>query len=201
MRALVLAVLLAAPVAAEGIAQSPRPVGNPRLAVPAPVAPIEAGVVAPEPPQGALARSPRPVARPEVQVSAAEAPEATDPVPQAEVPLAEVRPLTRREKRRLRREAASMEGAVCGVPAIKGEAIADIGSPTRGCGVDEPVRVVSVSGVRLSQGATVDCSVAQALNTWVDQVAQPAFDGRLVELQIAAHYVCRSRMSWRTGRC
>jgi hypothetical protein len=192
MRALALALLLASspavPVAAEVITQSPRPVGNPWVTASAPVA-VQASAVQLEGPQGALARSPRPVPRPELQVAAAPVAE----TPEVEVPLAEVRPLTRREKRRLRREAASMEGAVCGVPAIKGEAIADIGSPSRGCGVDDPVRVTSVSGVRLSQGATVDCSVAQALNTWVAEVAQPAFDGRLVELEIAAHYVCRSR--------
>lgn len=86
-----------------------------------------------------------------------------------------------------------MKGAVCGVAAIKGEQIAPIGSKTGGCGVPEAVRVTSVSGVRLSQAATVDCSLAKALNTWVEDVAQPAFDGRLSELQVAAHYICRSR--------
>jgi hypothetical protein len=86
-----------------------------------------------------------------------------------------------------------MAGAVCGIPAIKGEEIAPITSKVSGCGVEEAVRVTSVAGVQLSQAATVDCSVAQALNTWVDGVAQPAFKGRLTELQIAAHYVCRSR--------
>lgn len=86
-----------------------------------------------------------------------------------------------------------MEGAVCGVPTIKGEEIAPIQSKVAGCGVPEAVRVTSVAGVRLSQAATVDCSIATALNTWVQDVAQPAFDGRLSELQIAAHYICRSR--------
>lgn len=86
-----------------------------------------------------------------------------------------------------------MDGAVCGVPSIKGQEIAPIGSNIGGCGVPEAVAVTSVAGVRLSQTATVDCSVAKALNTWVDEVAQPAFDGKLFELRIAAHYICRSR--------
>ncbi|NJS40402.1 MAG: extensin family protein, partial [Rhodobacteraceae bacterium] len=111
----------------------------------------------------------------------------------AEVDLAAVAPPSRKERRKKAREAASMEGAVCGVPAIKGEVIAPIQSKVGGCGVEDPVRVTSISGVRLSQAATVDCSIATALNTWVSDVAQPAFDGKLAELQIAAHYICRSR--------
>ncbi|MBA3911305.1 MAG: hypothetical protein C0524_15895 [Rhodobacter sp.] len=86
-----------------------------------------------------------------------------------------------------------MAGAVCGVASIKGEEIAPIGSKVSGCGVPEAVRVTSVAGVRLSQPATMDCSLAKGLNTWVDEVAQPAFNGRLSELRIAAHYVCRGR--------
>ena len=57
----------------------------------------------------------------------------------------------------------------------------------------EPVRVTSVAGVRLSQAATVDCNIAKSLNAWVDEVAQPAFDGKLSELRVAAHYICRGR--------
>ena len=64
-----------------------------------------------------------------------------------------------------------MQGAVCGVPAIKGEEIASIKSNVNGCGVSDAVAVTSVAGVRLSQTATVDCSVAKALNSWVDEVA------------------------------
>ena len=86
-----------------------------------------------------------------------------------------------------------MVGAVCGVASIKGEEIAPITSKVKGCGVENPVRITSVAGVKLSQSATVDCSIAKQLNAWVEEVAQPAFDGNLVELQVAAHYICRSR--------
>ncbi|MBL9048045.1 MAG: extensin family protein [Tabrizicola sp.] len=110
-----------------------------------------------------------------------------------DVDLGSVKPETRKERRKKKREQASMEGAVCGVPAIKGQEIAAIKSKVKGCGVPEAVAITSVAGVRLSQAATVDCSIAKALNSWVDEVAQPAFDGKLVELRIAAHYVCRSR--------
>lgn len=110
-----------------------------------------------------------------------------------EVDLASIAPPTKKERRKKKREQASMEGAVCGVPAIKGQEIAPIRSNVSGCGVKEAVAITSVSGVRLSQAATVDCTIAKALNSWVNEVAQPAFDGKLAELRIAAHYTCRSR--------
>lgn len=154
-------------------------------------------------PAGAMARSLRPVARPRALVERIAALRAapaetglklSSKPPAAEVELAAAAPpLTAREKRKKKREAATMQGAVCGVASIKGEPIAPIGSRVSGCGVEDPVRVTSVAGVRLSQAATVDCSIARALNSWVDEVAQPAFNGQLSELRIAAHYVCRGR--------
>ena len=90
-------------------------------------------------------------------------------------------------------EIASAKGAVCGVGAIKGEKIAPIKGKVKGCGLQEGVRVTSVSGVRLSQAITVDCATALALNTWVRDVLQPTYDGKVSELRIAAHYMCRTR--------
>ncbi len=56
------------------------------------------------------------------------------------------------------------------------------------------MRVKAVSGVRLSQPATLDCTTATALRKWVDAGLQPAFGRtKVVELRVAAHYVCRSR--------
>ncbi len=167
------------------------------------MAAADASVQATAFPPGAMARSLRPLARPRAlveQIAALRVAPAeiglklSSRPPEAEVePAAAAPPLTPREKRKKKREAASMQGAVCGVAAIKGEPIAPIGSKVSGCGVEEPVRVTSVAGVRLSQAATVDCSIARALNSWVDEVAQPAFNGQLAELRIAAHYVCRGR--------
>lgn len=113
--------------------------------------------------------------------------------PEADVDLSGIAPESRKERRKKKRELESMEGAVCGIPSIKGQEIAPIESNISGCGVPEAVAVTSVSGVRLSQAATVDCTIATALNSWVNEVAQPAFDGKLAELKIAAHYACRSR--------
>lgn len=154
------------------------------------------------PPPDALARSLRPIPRPDAltirlagltATSNAPGLDLSGQEPDNEVDLAAIPPPTRKEERKKRREKVSMAGSVCGVSAIKGEEIARIGSKVGGCGVENPVRVTSVAGVRLSQAATVDCSIAKALNSWVDEVAQPAFDGKLVELQVAAHYICRSR--------
>ena len=199
---------------AQEIDRSPRPPVNPRLAVlaaaPAPApgatadvpvaeAPTEVAAAAPE---DVLVRSLRPAPRPPALADRIAALKATSNAPgldlsgqppEDELDLAAIPPPSKKEERRKKREKASMKGAVCGVPAIKGEEIARIRSKVGGCGVEDPVMVISVSGVRLSQAATVDCSFAKALNSWVDEVAQPAFDGKLVELQIAAHYICRSR--------
>jgi hypothetical protein len=203
--------VLAGMAGAETVDRSPRPPMNPALVVAAAPEPPSANPTADLPVvtevegsqhfASAITRSLRPKARPkaltarlaELKAGAGEAglDLASAPAPEPEVAAAP--PLTRKEKRKKAREAASMAGAVCGIPAIKGEAMAPITSKVEACGVAEPVRLTSVSGVRLSQAATVDCSIAKSLNAWVDEVAQPAFDGKLVELQVAAHYICRGR--------
>jgi hypothetical protein len=218
VRGLLTAVVLclATAAGAEGVERSPRPPANPALVAPVasavapPVAPVPKVTPAAAPPtdveaaprdSAAVVRSLRPRPRPaalterlaQLKAGAAEAGLDLASAPAAEPEIAAAPPLTRKEKRKKKRESASMEGAVCGIPAIKGEPIAPIGSNVGGCGVAEPVRVTSVAGVRLSQAATVDCSIAKALNSWVDEVAQPAFKGNLVELQVAAHYICRGR--------
>ena len=222
MRGLLLAVsiVLAQGASAQELDRSPRPLANPRQMVAAPeavvapvatVATVEAAMPADTVavPENALLRSLRPLPRPGALAERIAGLKATSNAPgldlsgqepQDDVDLAAIPPPTKKEERRKRRERASMKGAVCGVPAIKGEEIARIRSNVGGCGIEDPVMVTSVSGVRLSQAATVDCSIAKALNSWVDEVAQPAFDGRLVELQIAAHYICRSRNNVRGAK-
>jgi hypothetical protein len=198
-----LVLCLAAPAVAEGVAQSPRPPANPRLiAAPAPEAPQEPAVAA-VPAEGAvMAQSLRPMPRPRALAeriaglkAASNAPGLDLSTDQSggDIDLATIAPPSKKEERRKKREAASMKGAVCGVSSIKGEEIGPIRSNVKGCGVEDAVRVTSVGGVELSQAVTVDCSVVQGLDTWVKKVAQPAFDGKLVRLQIAAHYICRSR--------
>ncbi len=218
MRGLLLALCLCLGQAAlaQEIERSPRPPLNPRLTgatvlpATAPDLQSQAAALAPSVvatgggplPEGAMARSLRPVSRPgalveriAVLTSTSNAPglDLSGKLPDDEVDLAAIPPPSKKEERKKKREKASLKGSVCGVAAIKGKEMSPIKSKVGGCGVENPVAVISLAGVRLSQTVTVDCSIAKALNQWVDEVAQPAFDGKLVEMQIAAHYICRSR--------
>ena len=84
---------------------------------------------------------------------------------------------------------------------ITTDELARITSNVRGCGVEEPVRVTMVDGVRLTTPATIDCTTATALRTWIDQGLRPAFKGReIVELRIAASYICRPRNNQRGAK-
>lgn len=195
-----LILLAATPAAAQGVERSPRPLPNPVYA--------GAAVEAPVAPADVLAQSLRPLARPgalDTKVAAARGARRPEPGldlsgPVEEPALASVAPPSKKEQRRKKAEAATRAGSVCGVAAIKGEAISPIRSKVRGCGVPEAVLVTAVSGVRLSQGATVDCATAEALNTWVGEVLQPAYRESVVELRVAAHYICRSRNNIRGAK-
>lgn len=207
-RGLALALILAAgPLAAQEIDRSPIPPPNPAhlQTAPAPEAamPGAAAPAAAPAPADALTASLRPRPRPAeltakvAAVRAAEAAAAAGPdllalsPPPPEEPVAAPEPPKKKKKKD--KETGSRKGSVCGVNAIKGEKIAPIKSKIKGCGLKDGVRVTSVSGVKLSQAATIDCDTARALNTWVDRVVQPAFRGDVVELRVAAHYICRSR--------
>ena len=199
--ALAAAAPLALPLAAQQLDRSPVPPARPAL----PASPAAAPEAAPAVGDAALLSSPRPQPRPvaitgkvaavrEASAAKAAGPDllATRPAPRpddAELALAEPAPKSKKKNR----ETGSRKGSVCGVNAIKGEKIATIKSKVKGCGLKDGVRVTSVSGVALSQGATIDCATAKALNTWVEQVVQPAFRDQVVELKVAAHYICRSR--------
>jgi hypothetical protein len=89
----------------------------------------------------------------------------------------------------------SASGSVCGVNAIKGVKMRT-SSENSGCGIAEPVRVTSVSGVRLIPPTVIDCAAARSVNEWVDRAAQPAFreiGGVLAGLHVAGGYSCRTR--------
>lgn len=85
------------------------------------------------------------------------------------------------------------KGSVCGDPSIRGEAIAPITSRVKGCGIDDPVKVTEIAGVKFSIPATITCDTARAAKTWIERGVQPAFAGQVVKLQIAGSYVCRPR--------
>lgn len=89
-------------------------------------------------------------------------------------------------------------GAVCGDTDIQGETIGRVSGRISGCGVSEAVRIRSVSGIRLSNTAIMDCMTAKALKSWVDNTAKPVLKskgGGLKTLRVAAHYACRTRNS------
>lgn len=73
-----------------------------------------------------------------------------------------------------------------------------------GCEVPDPWRVYSLSSVRLSTPATLNCGMASPLNDWVEQVVQPAaqraFGESVSTVDVAASYSCRPRNNKRGAR-
>lgn len=86
-------------------------------------------------------------------------------------------------------------GSVGGdIVAVKRDAIRGPGA----CGVANAYSVTEVSGVSLSQAATINLKTANALNSWVRRTAIPAIGNRgggLSKLIVVAHYSCRTRNS------
>lgn len=100
------------------------------------------------------------------------------------------------------RRAARLRGQVCGDPSIQGVTVGRVEGRGR-CGIESAVRIKSVSGVRLSTQAVLDCPTAQALNRWVRTGARPAvgdLGGGISSLRVVSHYSCRFRNSASSGR-
>lgn len=92
---------------------------------------------------------------------------------------------------------------LCGDPGLQGRRLARITSQVQGCGIDEPVSLTHVHGIRLSTPATLHCDAARATGRWVRDVAQPAMGrqgGGITEIRIASHYACRPRNNQRGAR-
>lgn len=90
----------------------------------------------------------------------------------------------------------AQNGSICGVRSIRGQAIAAIPAKLKGCGLANPVKITEVAGVKLSRAATVDCTTAKALHSWVEAGAKPAarrIGGGLSEMTVVASYACRTR--------
>lgn len=88
------------------------------------------------------------------------------------------------------------KGAVCGDTELQGVVVGRVPGKIAGCGLDNAIRLRSVSGVALSQEAVMDCTTAKALKTWVDRGVKPAIGNRgggVAALRVAAHYSCRTR--------
>ena len=92
-------------------------------------------------------------------------------------------------------EAEVGPGNVCGDPALFGTVVGAVDG--RGaCGIENAIRLTSVSGVPLSTPATIDCATALALKTWVETGVRPAVGdtgGGVASLRVVAHYSCRPR--------
>jgi len=99
-------------------------------------------------------------------------------------------------------QAARRKGAVCGDLDIQGAAVGPVGGPG-GCGIDQAVRVGSVSGVSLSTHAVMDCTTAKTLKSWVDGGMKPAVGrrgGGVSQIRVVAHYACRNRNNQAGGK-
>ncbi|MFZ9200657.1 MAG: extensin family protein, partial [Paracoccaceae bacterium] len=188
--------LLTAPAAAQAarpteaatavLRPRPRPAGlllpspTPQAAAPEPVLaePTATQTAATNSTARSLRPKPRPDALTNLTLAAAPTPE-PQPEPQ---------------QSRKKQEKLSNKGSVCGDPAIKGEALAPIKGKVKGCGLDKPVRVTSISGIRLNQAATFSCDTAKAMKSWIENGLRPAMGRReVVEIRVAASYVCRNR--------
>nr|WP_255572136.1 extensin family protein [Celeribacter sp. PS-C1] len=87
-------------------------------------------------------------------------------------------------------------GSVCGVNAIRGQNLKAVPGRVSGCGIQKPVQITEISGVKLSTPAMVDCGTAKALHSWIEKGAKPSvgrLGGGLAQLEVAASYVCRPR--------
>jgi len=90
---------------------------------------------------------------------------------------------------------------LCNNPALLGEPTHDISEGA--CGMDNPVAVRYVAGVRLSTPATLNCRTANTLADWVEHDAQDAvrkLRSPIAEMTIFASYACRSRNNQRGAR-
>lgn len=117
-----------------------------------------------------------------------------------------LRPRTRGagvEGRAQQSRAEARRGAVCGDLALQGDAVGRVPGKIKGCGIAQAVRLKSVSGVRLSTPATMDCGTAKALKSWVDGGMRPAVGNRgggVDSIRVMASYACRSRNSQKGTR-
>ena len=98
---------------------------------------------------------------------------------------------------------AAQEGLsrLCNNPALLGEVVSPISNGA--CGIQNPVAVRYVAGVRLSTPATLNCRTANTLANWVENDAQEAVKklrSRITEMTVFASYACRSRNNQRGAR-
>lgn len=151
-----------------------------------------------------ITRSPIPVLRPGGDIGReVPQPPARDWVPSAPevtrspVPAERPKDLAERAQAAIAKARVSYgkKGSVCGVPEIRGHAASAIPGRIKGCGVDAPVRVTEVAGLKFSSPATMDCTTAKAVHTWIEAGVKPAVRGlgQPAGLHVMASYACRTR--------
>nr|WP_323781839.1 extensin family protein [Amylibacter sp.] len=94
------------------------------------------------------------------------------------------------------------KGSVCGIKGIRGYSVKRVRGKG-GCGIDQPVKITEIDGVKLTREALVGCDAARALYGWVQQKAKPTVGrrgGGLAKIQVIAGYSCRNRNSAKGGR-
>lgn len=87
-------------------------------------------------------------------------------------------------------------GTVCGDPDIRGEFVGKVQGSGAGCGFENGVRVSSINGVLLSQPSLMRCETARGLKSWMSKGMRKAVGdkgGGVAQIQVAAHYACRTR--------
>ncbi len=89
-------------------------------------------------------------------------------------------------------------GRICRDRDLQGVVVGQVPAKLRGCGVDNAVKLYSVSGVKLSAPVVVECGTAKSLKSWVEGGLAKAVGrtgGGVAKLQVAAGYSCRTRNS------
>ena len=95
---------------------------------------------------------------------------------------------------------------VCRDPRLSGDPrpdIIDVGQLA--CGIDDPVQITSVAGIRLSQPALVGCRTARRLADWLTGVveiqARAHLQAGIAEVKVMGSYACRTQNNagrWRS---
>ena len=71
------------------------------------------------------------------------------------------------------------------------------------CGEKSPYEIVSVSGLKLSSPAIMNCNMVAAVAAWAVQVNQASvqfLESRIAQLQVSTSYQCRRRNNSPTGK-
>lgn len=94
---------------------------------------------------------------------------------------------------------------VCRDPRLAGDPKPDIiDAGLLACGIDDPVRITSIAGVRLSPPALLGCPTARRLADWiagpVHALALEHLQSRVAEVQVMGSYACRTQNSAAGGR-